>query len=278
MVKQGDKSMRQNRQWNKVLWVVLILAAVILIVLLAVQLSGIKRGDEIQKSTEESSQEESQTDESQTETTEEQSSEEETESESLETGEQGYILIGDSHIVVTDGMGYSIHESSVEGVTLNQNLFLVHTGLDPAMGTIEWLAGDGTKRMKEIIDEHPDISQWNIISMHGTSMVTMPDITQQYVNTYQDWIDETFRGCRVYIVSVPPLDEKEWVVRHPDMPKRSNQDIIRFNECMKKEFPDQYFDYYDWFLERSDTFQDEIHYTGETYCEMFDEIIGKISI
>ena len=32
---------------------------------------------------------------------------------------------------------------------------------------------------------------------------------------------------------------------------------------------------YDWFLEHSD-FQDEIHYTGETYCKLFDEIINKV--
>lgn len=270
--------MRRSRKWEKVLLVALVLSVSILALLLAVQLAGIRQrdreepGEETQESTEEHSQEESQTQESRTET-EEHASTEETETF---REEQGYIIIGDSHIVVTDGMGYSTHKSRVEGIELNRNLFLVHTGLDPAMGTIGWLAGDGSDRIGEIIAEHTEISQWNIISMHGTSMVTMPDIKEQYVEHYKNWIDERFQDCHVYIVSVPPLDEKEWVVRHPDLPSRSNQDIVSFNAYIKDAFSDRYFDYYDWFLERSDAFQDEIHYTGETYCEMFDEIIGTI--
>lgn len=270
--------MRRNRKWEKVLLMALVLSAVILVILLAVQLGSMWQKDrdepaeETQESTEGHSQEESLTQESQTETEEHASTEETGDS----TEEQGYIIIGDSHIVVTDGMGYSVRKSRVEGLELNKNLFLVHTGLDPAMGTIDWLSGDGSDRIGEIIAEHTEISQWNIISMHGTSMVTMPDIRERYVSHYQNWIDERFPDCHVYIVSVPPLDEKEWVVRHPDMPARSNQDIVSFNAYIKDAFPDCYFDYYDWFLERSDAFQDEIHYTGETYCEMFDEIIGEI--
>lgn len=271
--------MKRNGKWEKVLMMVLILSAFILIILLAAQLGNVKQRDwkpedETQESTEEQSQEESLTQESQTETTEESTPIEET--ESFEEEEQGYIIIGDSHIVVTEGMGYSIHGSQVEGVALNRNLFLVHTGLDPAMGTIEWLAGDGADRIEEIIAEHTEISQWNIISMHGTSMVTMPDIKEQYKDRYQNWIDERFHDCHVYIVSLPPLDEKEWVVQHPDMPARSNQDITAFNAYIKDSFPAVFFDYYDWFLERSNAFLDEIHYTGETYCEMFDEIIRTI--
>lgn len=266
--------MRRNRKWEKVLLAVLILLAVILAILLSAQPDSMRQKDreETQEFTEERSQEESQTQESQTKPVE-QASTEETE---VCMEEQGYIIIGESHIVVTDGMGYSVQKSRVEGIELNRNLFLVHTGLDPAMGTIEWLSGDGSDRIEEIITEHTEISQWNIISMHGTSMVTMPNIREQYVSHYQNWINERFRDCHVYIVSVPPLDEEEWVVRHPDMPPRSNQDIVSFNAYIKDAFPDRYFDYYDWFLERSDAFQDEIHYTGETYCEMFDEIIGEI--
>lgn len=269
--------MRQNRKWEKVLLMALVLSAAILVILLAAQIVSTRQnrddpGKETQESTEQHSQEESWTQESQTET-EEHASTEETE---VSGQEQGYIIIGDSHIVVTDGMGYSMRKSRVEGLELNTNLFLVHTGLDPAMGTIEWLAGDGSDRIEDIMEEHTEISKWNIISMHGTSMVTMPDIKEQYVSHYQNWIDERFQNCQVYIVSVPPLDEEEWVVQHPDMPSRSNQDIVSFNAYIKEAFPERYFDYYDWFLERSDAFLDEIHYTGETYCEMFDEIIREI--
>lgn len=275
--------MNKNRKWEKVLWIALILSVVILGVLLVVQIgNGIRDNDtevpdQTQESTEETSAEESQTEteESQTEASGEQTSVGET--ETFEEGENGYIIIGDSHAVVTDGQGYSVYGSSVEGVALNKNLFIVHTGLDPVMGTIDWLEGDGTERIQEIIAGHTEISQWNIISIHGTSMVTIPDIAKRYISNYQDWMDNTFSGCQVYMVSVPPLDEEEWVIRHPDMPTRSNKDIVRFNTSIKEAFPDNYFDYYDWFLEHSDAFQDEIHYTGETYREMFDEVIGKIN-
>lgn len=266
--------MRQNRQWEKVLWGVLILSAVFLGLLLVVQISEVvwdnkedsEQTQETETTEEETSQEKSQTSEEYT-TVEE--------TESFREDEQGYIIIGDSHTVVTDGQGYSVYGSGIEGISLNKNLFIVHTGLDPVMGTIEWLEGDGTKRMEEIIAEHTEISRWNIISMHGTSMVTVPGIAEQYIKDYEDWMNDTFRNHHVYIVSVPPLDEAEWKVRHPDMPIRLNQDIIMFNTKIKEAFPDHYFDYYDWFLEHHD-FQDEIHYTGKTYCEMFDEIIAQI--
>ncbi|MDE6218992.1 MAG: hypothetical protein K2G51_00885 [Lachnospiraceae bacterium] len=265
--------MKRNRPWKQVLWLVLILSAFIFAALLVVQFKSV-RDNGVKQPEEPEPTEASSSEETQTGTSEEQTSEQETEGERLE--EQGYLIIGDSHAVVTDGMGYNVYGSRVEGVSPDRNLFIVHTGLDPVMGTLEWLEGDGAERMKEIIAEHTEIAQWNIISMHGTSMVTVANIEEQYIANYQKWMDESFSDCHVYIVSVPPLDEQEWVIQHPDLPARSNEDIIRFNNKIKNAFPDHFFDYYDWFLERSDSFQDEIHYTGETYCEMFDEIIGSI--
>ena len=175
---------------------------------------------------------------------------------------------------MTDGLGYGVYGSAVEGVVYNENLFFVHTGLDPVMGTFEWLKGDGTAQIQTIIEEHPQIGDWNIISIHGTSMVTMPDIAVQYIDNYEKWINDTFSRYHVYMVSIPPLDEKAWKENHPDVP-RDNKSIQAFNEQIKEAFPDHYFDYYDWFLEHDD-FQDEIHYTGKTYCMLFDEIINKI--
>lgn len=156
--------MRRNRKWEKVLLMALVLSAVILVILLAVQLGSMWQKDrdepaeETQESTEGHSQEESLTQESQTETEEHASTEETGDS----TEEQGYIIIGDSHIVVTDGMGYSVRKSRVEGLELNKNLFLVHTGLDPAMGTIDWLSGDGSDRIGEIIAEHTEIGRAHV--------------------------------------------------------------------------------------------------------------------
>ena len=132
------------------------------------------------------------------------------------------------------------------------------------MGTFEWLKGDGTAQIQTIIEEHPQIGDWNIISIHGTSMVTMPDIAVQYIDNYEKWINDTFSRYHVYMVSIPPLDEKAWKEKHPDVP-RDNESIKAFNKQIKEAFPENYFDYYDWFLEHDD-FQDEIHYTGKTYC------------
>ncbi|MDE7206669.1 MAG: hypothetical protein K2N90_05850, partial [Lachnospiraceae bacterium] len=206
--------MRQDKQWKKVLWVVLILSAVLLGLLLVVQISEIawdhKKEDSEQ--TQETTEEE--TSQEETQTLEEYSTVEET--ESFEKEEQGYIIIGDSHAVVTDGQGYSVYGSGIEGIALNKNLFIVHTGLDPVMGTIEWLEGDGMERMEKIIADHTEIPQWNIISMHGTSMVSVPGIAEQYIKDYEDWINDTFRDYHIYFVSVPPLDEAESKVRHTD--------------------------------------------------------------
>lgn len=185
----------------------------------------------------------------------------------------GYILIGESHIVVTDGQGYSMLGSKLEGVNPGENLFFVHTSLDPVMGTYDWFCGDGTNRIKEIKEEHTEITDWAIISMHGTSMCTVENITEQYINTYTLWINELFKDDSVYIVSVPPLDEAEWLVRHPEIGPRYNEDIIKFNNEMQEAFPQNYLDYYDWYLENG-VFQDEIHYTGESYRNLFDEVIS----
>lgn len=274
---QRRRKKGQRKKRRPVLWMTLILSVILLAVLIVMlasmmiheQQTGMLRPDQ--------ETEEEETGQSQTE--EQQTQEESTVDELWGEEDQkrsGFIIIGDSHTVVADGQGYRVHGSAVEDVVLDENLFLVHTSLDPVMGTIEWLEGDGTDRMKGIIAEHPDIAQWNIICMHGTSMVPFPDIAERYIADYQEWIDGTFADCNVHIVSVPPLDEEEWVVRHPDMPARYNQDIIRFNKELAQAFPDQFLDYYDWLAER-EAFQDEIHYTGETYLEMFDEIILQIT-
>lgn len=269
--------MRHNKKRENILLGILIFLFVVLVVLLIGQSRKIseerrEEPEQTQEFTEEVQQSEAVTEEMTEEITEKET---ETISEPSETEMEGYIIIGDSHVVVTDGQGYMPLGSTVDGVIYNQNLFLVHTSLDPVMGTFEWLQGDGTDRIKEIIEQHEDITDWSIISIHGTSMVTMPDISDKYIENYKMWINETFRNYNVYIVSVPPLDEAEWVVKHPDLPPRYNKDIIDFNTKIKEALPDHYFDYYDWFLEHND-FQDEIHYTGEIYRTLFDDIIGKI--
>lgn len=198
----------------------------------------------------------------------------EKESEIVENKKYGYILIGESHIVVTDGQGYSLLGSTLEEIKPNENLFFVHTSLDPVMGTYDWFSGDGEKRIQEIKEEHSEITDWAIISMHGTSMCTVENIAEQYINTYTLWINEIFENDSVYIVSVPPLDEAEWLVRHPEIGPRYNADIIKFNNEIQSAFPENYLDYYDWYLQNG-VFQDEIHYTGESYRNLFDEVIAQ---
>ena len=268
--------MRNNKRRENIVLGILLFLLMILIVLLigqAVKISKseIEEPEQTQESTEEV-QSEIFSEEETEEVTEEET---ETICEPMEEKQDGYIIIGDSHVVVADGQGYAVSGSTVEGVIYNQNLFFVHTGLDPVMGTFEWLQGDGTEQIKEIMEAHSEITDWSIISIHGTSMVTMPDIVDKYIENYKLWINETFCNCEVYIVSVPPLDEDEWVVKHPELPPRYNKDIIDFNKKIKEAFQDNYFDYYDWLLEHNE-FQDEIHYTGKTYQTMFDEIIQTL--
>lgn len=266
--------MKKKKRENRILTILLVSSAVLLALLLFQIMKGRENQEEAPSFQEEES-EASKEEEAETEEATQQT-EPQTEGEEAAEEQTGYIIIGDSHVVVTDGQGYGMLGSTVEGVTYKENLFFVHTGLDPVMGTLDWLKGDGADSMRALIDRHTEIQKWNIISIHGTSMTALQGMEDRYVEVYRQWIDETFRDCDVYFVSVPPLDEEEWVTRHPDMIPRYNQDIIDFNTKIKETFPDHYFDYYDWFVTHDD-FQDEIHYTGETYRNMFDEIIAKIN-
>lgn len=258
--------------------ILLVIASLGLILLL---IFGVRKFNEIREETETiqectSSEEEttSQVQES-TEQTESESTTEPT-SEPEEEVKRGYIIIGDSHTVVTDGQGYTALGSTLPDIKVKENLFFVHTYLDPVMGTYDWFANEGPVRIRQVIDENPSINKWSIISIHGTSMVIVPGVTELYIATYNQWIEDTFKDCEIYIVSIPPLDEEEWVVRHPDFPERHNKEVKEFNEIIKSNFPERYFDYYDWFIENGE-FQDEIHYIGETYRNMFDEVIAKIN-
>lgn len=190
-------------------------------------------------------------------------------------GKEGFIIIGDSHAVIAEGFGYAKMGSSVDGVVLNETLFFVHKSMDPVMGTYDWFAGEGKDMIQTTISQHPDITDWSIISVHGTSMVYTPGITDSYTATYKEWMKKVFPKYDIYIVSVPPLDEEGWATKYPDGPLRYNSDIQNFNNKIKKAFPKNYFDYYEWF-EENGTFIDEIHYSGETYVKMFDQIISKI--
>ena len=219
-----------------------ILAAVLLI--LVVMTFRLSRKSQIQESQETTESSEEESTQAAVETTTAETIQEETESETREEAKQdGYIIIGDSHVVVTDGLGYGVYGSAVEGVVYNENLFFVHTGLDPVMGTFEWLKGDGTAQIQTIIEEHPQIRDWNIISIHGTSMVTMPDIAARYIDNYEKWINDTFSRYHVYMVSIPPLDEKASVYYRRKMPdwakhcskqERVAEDAERDTDALKK--------------------------------------------
>lgn len=190
--------------------------------------------------------------------------------------QRGYIIIGDSHAVVAESFGYQKLGSALEDVVYQKNLFFVHTGTDPAMGTYDWLAGEGTEKIGEVMQMHTEITDWVIISIHGTSMCVTPDIDKQYTQLYTEWMEQIFPKAEIYLVSVPPLDEERWLTDYPQMPPRFNADIKKYNEKMKEAFPEHYMDMYDWFLENG-TFIDAIHYDGEVYRNMFDTVISEIN-
>lgn len=100
----------------------------VVLLILVVMTFRLSRKSPIQESQETTESSEEESTQAAVETTTAETTQEETESETREEAKQdGYIIIGDSHVVVTDGLGYGVYGSAVEGVIYNENLFFVQT-------------------------------------------------------------------------------------------------------------------------------------------------------
>lgn len=218
--------------------------------------------------------------------------------------EEGYIIIGESHIVLSanafsnavdenrkvnglnDVYYHYIWDDSVwkfEGnsntFTMWGNLFFVFEGNhedDAALQkSKEYIYSDGqgnrgvgVEKIHEIMKTNPMIKHWNIISYHGAiSALTWQETAGYYVDSYRNWMEYEFPEADIFFVS------------HSTMTKfyRQNKTAYQFDEAIKKAFPNQYFDYTEFYKKRQAEFvTDTIHWTHEIYVELFVDVIKRI--
>lgn len=225
--------------------------------------------------------------------------------------EEGYIIVGESHVVLTmSAYGYSIDaEGNVPGLKdvkmyfnlddklstteeghpntfyMGGNLFFVVQGNLIEEGELqkskEYIYSDGkgtrgvgVEKIHEIMELNPNIKHWNIISFQGAVSALEGNVAgKYYVNSYQNWIDYEFPEADIYLVS------------HATMTKFYRQSKIAkdFDKELKKAFPERFLDYTSFFKERypdqmldPDQKPDSIHWNNDTYKALFDDIITKI--
>lgn len=225
--------------------------------------------------------------------------------------EEGYIIIGESHIVLTsdayervanenhqiaglndvfyqwtrDGSLAVDEEGGGNTFTMKGNLFFVFEGNasnDADLQTSrEYIYSDGkgnrgagVSKIHEIINSNPNISHWNIISYHGAvSALEGSEAGKYYVDSYKNWIGYEFPTSSVYFVS------------HSTMTKfyKQNRKAYLFDEEIKNAFPSQYFDMTAFYKSRypqqmmdPNMNPDTIHWTHATYVELFNYVISCI--
>ena len=225
--------------------------------------------------------------------------------------EEGYIIVGESHVVLTmnayaqsiDSEGYvagledvqfffnwddslSVTEDGAPNTFLmSSNLFFVVEGNIVAEGEKQknksYIYSDGqgnhgagVEKIHNIMETNPNIKHWNIISFQGAVSALEGSVAgKYYVNSYRNWIDYEFPEADIYIVS------------HATMTKFYRQSKVagEFDKELKKAFPERFLDYTAFFKERypdqmldPDQKPDSIHWNNDTYISLFNDIITKI--
>lgn len=227
--------------------------------------------------------------------------------------EEGYIVIGSSHVVLA---GYAMEQRTdeshkvigLEGVyytktaipeagrtgtkamekdfEMSGNLFFVCEGLiidaTNRQATKEYIysdgkgkCGEGVQTIHRVMDANPNIKHWNIISYQGAAQAAKgrQDIADYYVSSYRNWMEYEFPDADCYFLS------------HSLITKiyRGKRNLDLFNRTLEQAFPDQYMDYTAYFKERypsgmSDPTEkgDAVHWSAETYAGMITDVIRRI--
>ena len=220
--------------------------------------------------------------------------------------EEGYIIIGESHSVLTANTFSTITDENgkvagLEGVyyhylwddsvytydglgntfTMWGNLFFIFEGNAESDAALqkskEYIYSDGqgnhgvaVAKIHEIMDKNPNIKHWNIISYHGAVAALEWETTAPYyVESYKNWIDYEFPEAECYFVS------------HSTMTKfyKQSKSAYKFNEALKEAFPTRFLDYTALYEERvKDRMIDTIHWDTGTYIDLFSDVIRKIDL
>lgn len=227
--------------------------------------------------------------------------------------EEGYIIIGESHVVNTC-IAFQKHtddNNHVKGLnsidfclTINDslgiddvgnddtfimtgNLFFVFEGNKVEEGLTqidkEYIYSDGAgnqgiavKKIHEIINTNSNIKHWNIISYQGAvSALDGSEGARYYIDSYKNWITKEFPNSSVYFVS------------HSTLTKfyKQNRDAYKFDTAIRDAFPENYIDMTDFYksiypqkMLNPDQNPDNIHWSFEAYIEIFSEVINRIQM
>lgn len=226
--------------------------------------------------------------------------------------EEGYIIIGESHIVLTadaysqivdengkvpdlNDVYYSYYTDGSLSVTeegydntfiMSGNMFFVFQGNRPIDGETQYSKeyiysdgkgnkGIGVKKIHEIMEKNPNIKHWNIISFQGAvSSLEGVEGGEYYARSYENWINYEFPDADCFFLS------------HATMTKYYKKDKAAadaFDEVLKNRLWGRYFDCTEFFTSRypqcmrdPNERPDTIHWNYETYVELFNNVIKEI--
>lgn len=228
--------------------------------------------------------------------------------------EEGYIIIGESHIVLTadayskllnddgsvqglDGVYYSyLRDASVDVAedgsdntfTMSGNLFFVFQGNRQTDGETqyskEYIYSDGkgnrgisVEKIHEIMENNPNIAHWNIISFQGAvSALEGVEAAEYYASSYENWITYEFPDADCYFMSHAIMTKYY---------KQNKANAAAFDEYLSDQLFGRWFDCTDYFTERypqemRDPNQrpDTIHWADSVYTTLFNRVIQRVQM
>lgn len=226
--------------------------------------------------------------------------------------EEGYIIIGESHIVLTaDAYSQTVDESgkvlglkdvyysyytdgslsvTEEGYDntfiMSGNMFFVFQGNRPIDGETQYSKeyiysdgkgnkGIGVEKIHEIMEKNPNVKHWNVISFQGAvSSLEGTEGGEYYARSYENWINYEFPDADCFFLS------------HATMTKYYKKDKAAadaFDEVLKSRLWGRYFECTEFFTSRypqcmrdPNERPDTIHWSYETYVELFNNVIKEI--
>lgn len=161
---------------------------------------------------------------------------------------QGYIFVGDSRFV---GMNMTCSISDIE------NHYVI-AEVGKGYNFFEEIA---LHKIEEIISENTEVEHWNFIIGLGVNDL---DNIEKYIESYENFAAE---HKAVYIVSVNPVEYHSYI---------TNETIEIFNDALSKLENIHYINTFDYMIENGYNTRDGVHYTNETYENIYNYIRGEI--
>lgn len=226
--------------------------------------------------------------------------------------DEGYIVIGESHIVlaahafaqiadengnITGLKDIKYHFRSDKSLSeteqgmdntfiMGGNLFFVFEGNRQTDGETQYhkhyiysngkdIRGIGVEKIHQIIDTNPNVQHWNIISFHG-AVASVEGIAagRAYARSYRNWMKYEFPEASFYFMSHSTMTKYY---------KGSQKNAEEFDTILSKRMGERWIDCSEFFNERypqgmlnPDQKPDTIHWSYDTYVELFTNVISQI--